>query len=101
MNGSQARPLGVRSIDDARKTEIVLGATGPASGTMLYPLEMNSILGTRFKVIPGYKPTDTLLAVERGETNGAYSSLTTIRTSCASCSASTSCRWIPSPVATW
>lgn len=40
---------------------------------------MNSILGTRFKVIPGYKHTDTLLAVERGETNGAYSSLTTIR----------------------
>ena len=70
---------GVRTVEDAKKTEIVLGATGPASGTMLYPQVMNSVLGTRFKVISGYKHTDTLLAVERGETSGAYSSLTTIR----------------------
>jgi len=74
-----SRATGVTSIEDARKTEIVLGATGPASGSMLYPLVMNSILGTRFKVISGYKHTATLLAVERGETNGAFSSLTTIR----------------------
>lgn len=71
--------LGVRSIADAKKTEIVLGATGPASGTMLYPQVMNALLGTRFKVISGYKHTDTLIAVERGETHGAYSSLTSIR----------------------
>jgi tripartite-type tricarboxylate transporter receptor subunit TctC len=79
--------LGVRSVADAKKTEIVLGATGPASGTMLYPQVMNALLGTRFKVISGYKHTDTLLAVERGETHGAYSSLTTIR--------SIQPRWLP------
>lgn len=79
--------LGVRSIEGAKKTEVVLGATGPASGTMLYPLVMNALLGTRFKVISGYKHTDTLIAVERGETHGAYSSLTTIR--------SIQPRWLP------
>lgn len=72
--------LGVRSVDDARHKEIIIGATGPASGTSLYPWVMNSVVGTRFKVITGYKHTDTLLAVERGETQGAFSSVTTIQT---------------------
>jgi tripartite-type tricarboxylate transporter receptor subunit TctC len=75
---------GIKTIEDVKKTELVVGATSPASGTMLYPLVMNSIVGTRFKVISGYSNTDARLAVERGETQGAFSSLTTLKSTSAS-----------------
>jgi tripartite-type tricarboxylate transporter receptor subunit TctC len=71
--------LGVKTINDAKKKSIIIAATGPASGTMLYPLALNSIVGTKFKVVSGYKHSGMLLAVERGEAGGAFSSLTTIK----------------------
>jgi tripartite-type tricarboxylate transporter receptor subunit TctC len=42
---------------------------------------LNHILGTKFEVIPGYKHTEILLAMERGETGGGHTSLTTLKTS--------------------
>jgi tripartite-type tricarboxylate transporter receptor subunit TctC len=71
--------LGVKSIADAKTKSVVIAATGPASGTMLYPLALNAVVGTKFKVVSGYKHSDMLLAVERGEAGGAFSSLTTIK----------------------
>jgi tripartite-type tricarboxylate transporter receptor subunit TctC len=73
--------LGVRTIDDARRIAVPLGATGPASGTMLFPLMLNNLLGTRFAVTSGYKHTEMLLAMERGETAAAHTTLTTLKTS--------------------
>src|SRR5262249_23966369 len=60
---------------------VPLGATGPASGTILYPAVLNSLIGTRFSVVPGYRHTEMLLAMERGETGGAHTSLTTLKSS--------------------
>ena len=72
---------GIRTITDATKVaSLPIGATGPASGTSLYPLMLNALVGTRFDVIPGYKHNEMLLAVERGETAGAFTSLATLKT---------------------
>jgi tripartite-type tricarboxylate transporter receptor subunit TctC len=72
---------GIKTIQDAtRVTSLPVGATGPASGTSLYPLMLNSLVGTHFEVTPGYKHNEMLLAVERGETAGAFTSLATLKT---------------------
>jgi tripartite-type tricarboxylate transporter receptor subunit TctC len=61
---------GVKSIDDARTTELVTGVTGTGSGTYLYPAVMNALLGTKFKLVMGYKSTPEIdIAMERGEVN--------------------------------
>ena len=59
---------GVTTIDDVRRKELVTGATGTGSGTYLYPTVMNMVLGTKFKLVMGYKSTSELdMAMERGE----------------------------------
>lgn len=70
---------GVRTIADAGRTAVPLGATGPASGTSLFPLMLNAVAGTKFNIIPGYKHGEMLLAIERGETYGAFTSLATLK----------------------
>ncbi len=61
----------VKSIADAKKTVVVIAATGPSSGAAIYPIVLNNLLGTRFKVIRGYEGTKSmLLAMERGEAGG-------------------------------
>jgi tripartite-type tricarboxylate transporter receptor subunit TctC len=70
---------GIRTIADATKVALPVGATGPASGTSLYPRMLNSLVGTRFEVVAGYKHNETLLAMERGETAGAHTSLSTLK----------------------
>jgi tripartite-type tricarboxylate transporter receptor subunit TctC len=62
------RTAGVKTIDDLRKKEVVLGGTGVGSGTVIYPVAMNNILGTKFKIVFGYKTSeDVNIALERGE----------------------------------
>jgi tripartite-type tricarboxylate transporter receptor subunit TctC len=59
---------GFKTIDDVMKRELVTGATGVGSGTFIYPNAMNVVLGTRFKIVMGYKSTSELdIAMERGE----------------------------------
>lgn len=62
---------GVRSLEDARQREILMGGTGAGAYSTLFPVIMNNLLGTRFKVISGYKGTAEMnLAIERGEVEG-------------------------------
>jgi tripartite-type tricarboxylate transporter receptor subunit TctC len=52
----------------AKKKEVILGATGEGSGIFILPMAMNHVLGTKFKVVIGYKSSeDVNLAMERGE----------------------------------
>ena len=61
----------VVSLDDARRSEVVLSATGAGSTGSLYPNVMNEVLKTRFKLVQGYKGThEAMLALERGEAEG-------------------------------
>lgn len=61
----------VRNIDDAKKIEVIVGSSGVGNDTGAFPLVLNAFLGTRFKVIHGYKSgSDITLAMERGEVQG-------------------------------
>ncbi|HEY2184390.1 MAG TPA: tripartite tricarboxylate transporter substrate-binding protein [Xanthobacteraceae bacterium] len=60
-----------RTIDDARKQQMVVAGTGAGSDTDTWPVVLNEVLGTRFKLVTGYLGTqETLLAMERGEAHG-------------------------------
>jgi hypothetical protein len=59
---------GVKSIDDARKREVIAGASGRGAITFIYPQMMNEFLGTKFKIVTGYPGGNAInLAMERGE----------------------------------
>jgi tripartite-type tricarboxylate transporter receptor subunit TctC len=61
----------VKALMDVRMHEVIIGASGRGSETFQDPTIINSVLGTRFKVITGYKGGGEMdLALERGETNG-------------------------------
>lgn len=58
---------GVKTIDDAKQKEVIVGATGPNTSAQL-PQVMNAILGTKFKIVSGYKGGNEMnLAMESGE----------------------------------
>jgi tripartite-type tricarboxylate transporter receptor subunit TctC len=64
---------GIQSIDDLKRREVVVGSTGRASETYINPAVMNALLGTRFKVVTGYKNQPAVnLAPSRGEADGAF-----------------------------
>ncbi len=59
---------GVRTIDDVKHREVVVGAPGTYTNCVFYPLLMNALVGTRFKIISGYPGGNEVnLAMERGE----------------------------------
>lgn len=59
---------GFATIDDARKREMIVGATGIGSSAAQLPAAYNYLLGTRLKVIFGYPGGSEMnLAMERGE----------------------------------
>ena len=58
---------GIKTIEDAIKQEVTVGATGGSTSSQ-YPKAMNALLGTKFKIILGYPGgNDINLAMERGE----------------------------------
>ena len=59
---------GIASVEDLKTREVVLGGTGPGSSIVVYPAAMNSVLGTRFKIVTGYTSSSEIyLAMDRGE----------------------------------
>jgi len=62
---------GVTTIEQARKKEVLIGASGKSSKTYIVPSVMNALLGTKFKIIVGYAGmTEIELAMEKGELQG-------------------------------
>jgi tripartite-type tricarboxylate transporter receptor subunit TctC len=61
---------GVKTVEDATRTEVLIGSTGPNTSAQI-PLAMNATLGTKFKLVSGYPGgNDMNLAMERGEIGG-------------------------------
>ncbi len=59
---------GVATFDDARRKDIVTGATARGSITYTFPALLNELFGTRFKLVTGYSGGNEInLAMERGE----------------------------------
>jgi tripartite-type tricarboxylate transporter receptor subunit TctC len=65
----------VRTIEDAMRKEVVVGATSVAQDTGIFPRALNRIAGTRFKIVTGYASVGAVdLALERGEVQGKVGS---------------------------
>jgi len=72
---------GVTSIDDAKKKPIIIGATGKLGTSYLQVALANALLGTKFKIVEGYKSgTETNLAMDRKEVFGRTNQWTSWRT---------------------
>ena len=70
---------GVRDFQDALRKQVIMGTTGTGSGISLIPAAMNSILGTKFKLVVGYKSSeDVNLAMESGEVQGRAFSIDSV-----------------------
>jgi tripartite-type tricarboxylate transporter receptor subunit TctC len=62
---------GVKTLDDAKKKETLIGATTPGTTMEMYPLMADHLFGTKFKVVTGYKGgAEINIAMERGEVQG-------------------------------
>jgi tripartite-type tricarboxylate transporter receptor subunit TctC len=60
-----------RTIQDAMKKEVVVGATSAGQDTGIFPTALNRLIGTKFKVVTGYSTVSQVdLAMEKGEVQG-------------------------------
>ena len=70
----------IKSPDDLFTTEMVVAGTGAASDTDYYPKFMNTVLGTKFKLITGYVGSqETLKAIDQGEAHGRFMSYDSVK----------------------
>ena len=69
----------VRTMADAFKETVVLGGSGP-NDSETYPNLMNNTIGTRFRIVSGYKANSAVfLAIERGEVEGVTGSWSSLK----------------------
>ena len=70
---------GALSIEDLLTKEVTMGGTGPGSGQSYLPTVINRLVGTKFKVVTGYRSDQEInLAIQRGEVSGTCGSYDTI-----------------------
>ncbi len=66
---------GVASLEDARKKEVLIGASGASGQNYMIPFVLNGLFGTRFRVVTGYPGIAIIhMAMERGEVQGTAAS---------------------------
>ena len=70
---------GIRTLDEVKTREVILGGTGAGSGLVILPRVMNALLGTKFKIVSGYKSSEDInIALQRGEVEARAFSLISI-----------------------
>jgi len=70
----------VRTLDDVKTAELVMGAQAPGSTQYDYPVLLDRLLGYKFKVVTGYESTPKIhLALERGEVQGTIANWSTLK----------------------
>jgi len=61
----------VKRFADLLDHELIVGASFATDSNVIYPTTMNAVLGTKFKIIPGYGGTSNVaIAIDRGEVQG-------------------------------
>lgn len=60
----------VKTFEDAMKMTAIVGTNSSTSTGAVMPRMLNSMAGTKFKIIRGYDPAEVFLAMERGELDG-------------------------------
>jgi len=56
-----------KTFDDLKTREVMAGTTAPNATPATYPFLLNSVLGTKFKIVGGYSTGGVRLAFEQGE----------------------------------
>ena len=71
-----------KTIKDAQRETMIVAGTGAGSDTDTWPIILNELIGTKFKLVTGYQGTqETVIAIERGEAHGRCTfSLSAIKT---------------------
>jgi tripartite-type tricarboxylate transporter receptor subunit TctC len=70
----------VKTAKDLLDKQLVVGDTGPGTGTRSYPKALGDILGMKFRIVGVYPSSaDVFLAMERGEVQGICESLDSIK----------------------
>ena len=70
----------VKSWKDLKKREYIIGGVGTRGTSVQYPRAMNNVLGTKFKIIHGFRGGSRInLAMERGEVEGQTQSWSSLR----------------------
>jgi tripartite-type tricarboxylate transporter receptor subunit TctC len=70
----------VKTAQDLREHTLILGNTGPGTGTYTYPRVLADLLGFKFRNIGGFPASsDVFLAIERGEVEGICESLDSVK----------------------
>ena len=68
------RESGAKSIDDLKRIEVTASSSARAAPTSIYPRMLNSLYGTKIKVVEGYPGSqESLLAMERNEVHSHVS----------------------------
>ena len=58
----------VQKLDDIFTKEMIVGTSAPGSATRDFPIVLNALLGTKFKIVGGYVGAGAIkLAMQRGE----------------------------------
>src|SRR5713226_445973 len=61
----------VKSFKDLLTQELIIGASQPGTSTRDFPALLNSMAGTKFRIVSGYPGTrEITLAIEKGEVQG-------------------------------
>lgn len=61
----------IKTIDDLKRMELIVGASSRTDATYLVPALINDLLGTKIKIVSGYAGGGGInVAVERGELHG-------------------------------
>ena len=62
---------GVRRLEDLRTREVAVAGPAPGTDGVTYPNTLNNLLGTRFKIVTGYRSgPEMAMAVEKREVEG-------------------------------
>ncbi len=65
------KTAGVKTLADMRNKQVIMGSTGKGSQTFILPTLANAMLGTKFKVITGYRGMNGIyVAMDRSEVQG-------------------------------
>ncbi len=65
------RDVGVKSLEDFLKADLIIGATAPGSTTADFPMIVKGLLGAKFRLVTGYQGSrEVTLAIEKNEVQG-------------------------------
>lgn len=71
----------IKRFEQVQQQEVKVSATGATGWRAIMPRLLNSVAGTKYKVITGYATTESMLAVERGEVDGICTTFETLMAS--------------------